>query len=75
MNPTRKFGVIKGGFLALFAFASMTLLLSLSLVSTPARAADDPGPLYATAEAGTKLVALNLDARKVRVIGNTGIPW
>jgi hypothetical protein len=56
-------------------FASLTLLLSLSLVSTPARAADDPGPLYATAGAGSQLVALNLDAKKVRVIGNTGLPF
>jgi len=75
MNQTRKFAVTKVGFLTMLAFASTALLLSLSFGSTPARAADDPGPLYATAEAGTKLVALNLDAKKVRVIGNTGIPW
>lgn len=75
MKQTGKFAVTKVGSLALVAFASTALLLSLSLASTPARAAEDPSLLYATAEAGTKLVALNLDAKKVRVIGDTGIPW
>ena len=75
MNQTRKFAAIKGGFLARFAFASMTLLLLLSLVSTPARSAEQPSLLYATAEAGSKLVALNLDAKKVRVIGDIGFPY
>ena len=40
--------------IAAAVFASMTLLLSLSLVLTPARSAQKPSLLYATAEAGTK---------------------
>ena len=75
MNQTPKFAVIKGGFLALFAFASMTLLLLLSLVSTPARSAEQPSLLYATAEAGTELVALSLEANRGRVIGDVGFPY
>jgi len=55
-------------------FASMTLLLSLSLVSTPARSAEQPSLLYATAEAGSKLVAFSLEANRVRVIGDIGSP-
>jgi DNA-binding beta-propeller fold protein YncE len=74
MNQTRKIAVIKGGSLALFAFASTTLLLALSLVSAPARAAEHPSLLYATAEAGNKLVAFSLEAKRVRAIGDTGFP-
>lgn len=75
MYQTRKFAGIKGGFLGMFAFASMTLLLLLSLVSTPARSAEQPSLLYATAEAGTKLVAFSLEAKRVRVIGDIGFAW
>jgi hypothetical protein len=46
--------------IAAAVFASMTLLLSLSLVLTPARSAQKPSLLYATAEAGTKLIAISL---------------
>jgi hypothetical protein len=53
-------------------FVSMTLLLSLSLVFTPARSAQKPSLLYATAVAGTKLIAISLEAGKVRVIGDIG---
>ncbi len=74
MNQTRNFPVNKVGFLALFAFVSMTLLLSLSLVSTPARSAGQPSLLYATAEAGSKLVAFNLEAKRARVVGDIGFP-
>jgi hypothetical protein len=74
MNQIRKIAVIKRGFLARFAFASTTLLLALSLVSAPARAAEQPSLLYATAEAGSKLVAFSLEANRVRVIGDIGSP-
>jgi hypothetical protein len=53
-------------------FVSLTLLLSLSLVFTPARSAEQPSVLYATAEAGTKLIAMSLEARRVRIFGDTG---
>lgn len=53
-------------------FALVTLLLSL--VFTPAGSAEEPGLLYATAGGGTKLVAFNLEAGRVRVIGDTGFP-
>jgi hypothetical protein len=56
-------------------FVSMTLLLSLSLVFTPAKSAEQPSLLYATAMAGTKLVAFNLEDKGVRVIGDTGFPF
>ena len=59
-------------FLAPVSFASMALLLSLSLMSTPARAADHPSLLYATYEAGAKLAAFSLEGKRIRVIGNTG---
>jgi len=61
--------------IAAAVFASMTLLLSLSLVLTPARSAQKPSLLYATAEAGTKLIAISLEARRVRVIGDTDFPF
>jgi hypothetical protein len=61
--------------IAAAVFASMTLLLSLSLVLTPARSAQKPSLLYATAEAGTKLIAISLEAKRVRVIGDTGFPF
>lgn len=53
-------------------FALLTLVLSL--VFTPAGSAEEPGLLYATAAGGTQLVAFNLEAGKVRVIGDTGFP-
>lgn len=56
-------------------FASMPLLLSFSLVLTPAGSAQEPGLLYASAEGGTKLAAISLEARRVRVVGDTGFPW
>jgi hypothetical protein len=56
-------------------FASITLLLSLSLALTPARSAQKPHLLYATAELPNRvLIAINLEARRVRVIGDIGIP-
>ena len=47
-------------------FVSMIMLVSLSLVFTPARSAEQPSLLYATAEAGTKLVAFSLEAKRGR---------
>ena len=54
-------------------FAVMTLLFSLAI--TPAASAEDPGLLYGTAGAGNQLVAFNLKAGTVRVIGETGYPF
>jgi hypothetical protein len=56
-------------------FVSLTLLLSLSLVFTPARSAEQPSLLYATANAGTKLVAFSLESNTVRTIGDIGYPF
>ena len=56
-------------------FASMTLLLLVPLVFTPARSAEQPSLLYATAEAGTKFVAFSLEANRGRVIGDIGFPY
>jgi hypothetical protein len=53
-------------------FALLTLVLSL--VFTPSGSAEEPGLLYGTAVGGTQLVAFNLNAGSVRVIGNTGFP-
>ncbi len=61
--------------IAVAAFASITLLLLPSLMFTPARSAEQPSLLYATAEFGTKLVAFSLEAKTVRVIGDTGFPF
>ncbi len=55
-------------------FASLTLLLSLSLVFSSARSAEQPSLLYATAQAGNKLVAFSLEAKRARVIGDIGFP-
>jgi DNA-binding beta-propeller fold protein YncE len=57
------------------AFAGTTLLLLMSLALPSAKSADNPSPLYATAEMGTKLIAVNLEAGRVRVIGNTGFDF
>ena len=48
--------------------------LLLSLVLTRAASAQEPGLLYATAQGGTQLVALDLESETVRVIGNIGYP-
>lgn len=53
-------------------FAVVTLLFSLVL--TPAGSAEEPGLLYGTAAGGTELVAFNLQAGNVRIIGATGFP-
>lgn len=74
MSQTRKFAVIKVGSHALFAFASTTLLLSLLCALPRASSAEHPSLLYATAEAGNKLVAFSLEAKRVRVIGDIGSP-
>jgi len=55
-------------------FVSMTLLLSFSLVLSPAKSTEHPRLLYATAEAGTKLVAFSLENKSVRLVGDTGFP-
>lgn len=55
-------------------FVAGTSLL-LSLVFIPARSAEQPSLLYATAQAGTKLVAFSLESNKVRTIGNIGYPF
>ena len=59
--------------IAIPVFAVVTLLLSLAFTS--AGSAEEPGLLYGTAEAGTQLVAFNLNAGSVRVIGDIGFPW
>jgi DNA-binding beta-propeller fold protein YncE len=50
--------------------AAATLLLSP--VFARAGSAQEPGLLYGTADMGTKLVAFNLEAGRVRVIGDIG---
>jgi hypothetical protein len=65
-------GVAMKSRIATPAFAVVTLLLSL--VFTPVGSAQEPGLLYATAEGGTKLVAFDLEAETVRVIGDIGFP-
>jgi hypothetical protein len=49
--------------------------LLLSFVFSPARSAEQPSLLYATAEAGTKLVAFSLESNIVRTIGDIGYPF
>lgn len=75
MTKSRSFTLIKMFFLALFAFASTTLLLSLLFAPPSARSAEHPSLLYATAEAGSKFVAFSLEAKRARVIGDIGFPW
>ncbi len=53
-------------------FAVLTSLLLLAF--TPVGSAEEPGLLYGAAEVGTKLVAFNLEAGRVRVIGDIGFP-
>jgi hypothetical protein len=53
-------------------FAILTLLLLLAF--TPVGSAEEPGLLYATAGGGTQLVAFNLHAGRVRIIGDIGFP-
>lgn len=53
-------------------FAVVTLMAMLAF--TPAASAQDPGLLYGTAAGGTELVAFNLHAGTVRVVGPTGFP-
>lgn len=48
--------------------------LLLTLVFTPAASAQSPGLLYGTTAFGNQLVAFNLKAGTVRVIGETGSP-
>lgn len=47
----------------------------ISLTFMPAASAEEPGLLYGTAGAGSQLVAFNLKAGTVRVIGATGYPF
>ena len=58
--------------IAIPVFAVVGLLFSLAF--TPAISAEEPGLLYATAGGGTKLVAFNLEAGRVRIIGDIGFP-
>ncbi len=53
-------------------FSVLTLLLSLVLM--PVASAEEPGLLYGTAERGTELVAFNLQAGSVRIVGDIGYP-
>ena len=53
-------------------FASMTLLLTLLLVFTPAGSAVQPKPLYAIDSSQNNLVAFSLKAHTVTVIGPIG---
>ncbi len=64
-----------GSKIASIVFSRMTLVLLLSLVLAPAITAQEPSLLYATAEAGTKLIAISLEAVRVRVIGDIGFPF
>ena len=64
MGTTKRSRIVKS--------ASAGLALLLLLVFTSAGLAEEPGLLYSTAVGGTKLVAYNLAAGKVRVIGDTG---
>ena len=70
---------MRSGIRRKFAFASTTLLLSLFIALPRARSGDEPRRLYATAPpatgAVTLLVAANLKAMRVRVIGSTGFPF
>ncbi len=52
----------------------IVVTLLLSFVFTQAGSAQEPGLLYGTAVGGTKLVAFDLEAESVRVIGDTGYP-
>lgn len=54
-------------------FLAVATLLLL-LVFTPTGSAEERGLLYATAVGGTELVAFDLDAGNVRMIGATGFP-
>jgi hypothetical protein len=62
-----------------FALASTTLLLSLFFALPRARSGEEPRVLYATAPpatgADTLLVRANLEAKRVRVLGNTHFPF
>lgn len=53
--------------------AGMSLLLSLMF--SPTKSAEQPSLLYATAEAGTKLVAFSLESNIVRTTGEIGYPF
>jgi hypothetical protein len=59
--------------IATAVFAAATLLHSIVL--TTVKSAVQPQPLYATAEFGTKLVAIDLEAKTVSTIGGTGFPF
>ncbi len=61
-NPMRS-GITK------FVFTSTALLLLMLFALPRAGSAQEQGLLYATADAGTKLVAANLEAMRVRAIG------
>ena len=52
-----------------FAFVGTTLLLLMLFALPRAGSAQEQGLLYATADAGTKLVAANLEAKRVRAVG------
>jgi hypothetical protein len=52
----------------------VVVTLLLSLVFTQTGSAQEPGLLYGTAAGGTELVAFNLQAENVRVIGDIGFP-
>jgi hypothetical protein len=58
--------------IATTVFAVATLLLLLAF--TPMGSAEEPGLLYGTAGGGTKLVAFNLNAASIRIIGDIGLP-
>ena len=58
--------------IAVPVFAVVTFALSLAYA--PVGSAEEPGLLYGTAAGGTQLVAFNLRADKVRVIGDIGFP-
>jgi DNA-binding beta-propeller fold protein YncE len=62
-----------------FALASTMLLLSMLFALPRARSGEEPRFLYATAPpasgADTLFVRANLEAKRVRVLGNTGYPF
>jgi DNA-binding beta-propeller fold protein YncE len=64
--------VVVGSRIGIPVFA--VVALALAVASTPPAFAEEPGLLYGTAAGGTELVAFNLQAGKVRIVGQTGFP-
>src|SRR5215471_15403731 len=74
-NSQRRTTMVIGRVSKTAAVFVVGISLVLSFVFTTARSAEQPSLLYATAEAGTKLVAFSLESNTVRTIGNIGYPF